>query len=196
MRRGLLLALILGWGPLRAEARSAEPPAVGPTLVVAGLAIGQGCPVGAQTLLTARHVLRSPDGEVRHVVWGHGAAGGRARVIWVDPARDLAVLATDAVLPQVYPLASQPPAEGAPVWLAAYRPTAAFGAATARTTLLRVLAGHLILAARGAPGWSGSCVWDRAGQVVGIFIGHVGTAGTGVAVWGPWAPLISQEEAR
>lgn len=201
----LLMAVTAsGCAPMTAAVAAApEPPApaVIGTTVVTPTGLGQACPVGPRALLTVRHLVErgraSDPSTYAYVVWGQaqaGADGGLARVTMLDAARDLAALEVEQDLARWYPVAEHAPTEGERVEVIGYALDRALAPKRVTARVLRVLGGLIVISSGAEPGFSGSCVWDGAGRVVGVLqwvLMRNGQPADGLAsaVWGPWRDL-------
>lgn len=167
-----------------------------------GLTRAHACAVRDDILLTAEHVV---DDRWRAAVAWSDLAGneGTAVTIDTDPARDLAVLRIERGRPgRVWPLAAMAPARGDRVRIVGYdnddddpaKPR------TVEAKVIAVDAGHIDYSKSPGYGSSGFCVLNDAGEVVAI--NHAGQTradgsmryGTGVSVYGAWAPVLPPRE--
>lgn len=159
--------------PLLGPTAAPPEPDVRPTTLFTYRGLAQGCPVEAQLILSARHVVDRPPSEggpLEWVAWGQAPdAGGYATVVQLDRARDLVALRPERSTAYQYPAAPSEPQSGEAAWLAGYDLRRGLEWRVVRTRVRAVVAGHLILEDAGGPGLSGSCVWDARGQVIGIY---------------------------
>lgn len=165
--------------------------------------LGQGCPISDTLLLTARHVATRPrlmgPAEYLRVVWSDAEGhSGSAETIEHDARRDLALMRADRPFRRWYAVATQPPTIGEPVLIVGYNDRQQFRRHVVQAEILHIVATHLILSDPGLPGFSGSCVLDIRGRVVGIFIAAIGadpySSGVAVGVYGEWLPWAAAPE--
>ncbi len=163
-----------------------------PRLVSRG-SLARGCPVGENTILTARHVVY---GGATLIIprWSVQGASGQAKLQQRLNSVDLALLSTKETLPVYYRISPTAPEVGAKVLVYGYNlGKKHLPPRVVRTQVTAVFAGHLYYRNSPGPGSSGSCILDAETRVVyGINTGRLGEhgAGVGVAVWGKWNPLL------
>lgn len=142
---------------------------------------GSGVVIGPNLVLTARHVVWAA--EAWAVVLPGSSDPHAALPVYVDPERDIAILAVDAALPHRIALPSEAraltlsehvSASGYPLDLREYTPAAVSGEVSRVTRN-----GELHLAMTVNPGHSGGPVIDAQGRLVGI-ISARGRADRGV----------------
>lgn len=191
-----------------------EPPSEPDTSYVLRLVgrfgLGHGCPVNG-VILTAGHNVQPFASAARSSLqlvgfsWEDSAGNrGYARGVNVHAARDLGVLHVTSGRPRYYELASQAPELGDAVSWREYdrsRTERAYFGALRWAQLVNSVAGHLVLSRPPTHGASGTCVFDSAGDVVGVVSWRdTLQSGEGVAfvvsVVPPWWPAGIELENR
>lgn len=160
---------------------------------------GHACPVTEHLALTAVHVAYDDDGKPRSYRFStRDGVEGTATAVWKSPYADLAMLYTESRLRE-YSIAEDAPAPGDALSLLGFdwrKNENAYGERVWQGKLFRTRAGHLIFEQPGEGGSSGSCVFNAAGEVIGINVGVKLTqdqqgAGIAVSVVGPWKPELA-----
>lgn len=155
------------------------------------------CPVTPDLALTSAHVLDlrpfDPSSGLYPYIWSDGE--GRTGVAvprQVARYMDLGGLRPEGKGWEItYPVASRAPQPGDRVWLVGYDFRSrrdAYAPRVLSTTVLRVVAGHLVLSDAGWPGSSGSCVLNALGEAVAVNagateLGDGRRVGMAVGVW-------------
>lgn len=195
----LVVLLVSGCAHGRAPLSWSDQPDTGAMLRVFSYgSVSQGCPISQDRFLTARHVgtaqrpLGAPEGV--SVIWSDiSGATGSGFLVDFDFRRDLALMQSDAPLPHWYPLAKEPPAVDETVTIAGYDYTDDLKPNIVRVKVKNIVSAHLVLSRGGEPGFSGSCVLNKQGQIVGIFVARVGRDeyenGLAVGVWNQWSDV-------
>ncbi|MGH9350240.1 MAG: S1 family peptidase [Vicinamibacterales bacterium] len=202
-RRALLLVTaflgLVGCAAHRVDTPSTRAPDVtsGILRLISAHSLGQGCPIDAHVLLTARHVATKArivgPPEPVPVIWSDPAGHtGSAWLVAFDARRDLAMMQSDRPFHKWYPRATTEPPIDERVQIVGYDYTTPLRPQVAHVRVLNIVSAHLVLSSGAAPGFSGSCVLDSRGAVVGIFVGLVGGArqhGLAVSVYGEWSDV-------
>ncbi len=167
------------------------------------LGFGHGCPVSEHLMLTAKHFVarRTVDGSGFFFMprWSDGYNNrGVLEYVRNVSSADMTVLRSVAPLDRWFHIAKKAPRVGSEVLLVGYNfETLALYRTIVVAKITAVKAGHLIFDDTPGPGSSGSCVLNRAGEVVGINVSggetEKGTMGFAVSVWGPWSPIEEEE---
>lgn len=174
--------------------------------VVSRAGIGHVCPMGEKLALTAWHVegwrspLMPPIQTIALPLMGE--IDGRPVTlirVWSDQRRDLSmvVITGPAVFNKFYPQATEVPKPGERLWIRWFDVEKGFAGMTVEVRVLRHEFGHLYLKPESEPffGASGSCVLNKAEEVVGIYTGayperdsdgNVWWMGDAELVAGPW----------
>lgn len=163
--------------------------------------IAQGCPVGPNVLLTARHVAVRENGITtpQNIAATWSTKDGTTGSAWgvdYDYRRDVAIMHTDVPLPFVYKVAEKAPQVGERIIMAGYEYRTGLeklAERTIETEIIRIVANTLILKEPPVNGFSGSCVLDFKSEVVGILTAAIGTedgaVGVAPVVAGTWADV-------
>lgn len=137
--------------------------------------LARGCPISPLLILTARHVARSSkddNGNIENSYMRMEYMGrvGQARYLSHALTSDIAYMVPSFPLEQHYTLSSQPARMGDIVLFLDFNRDVgkAMEDILIKVKVQRVVAGHLYFSGIGDPGASGSCVWNQAGDVVGI----------------------------
>ncbi len=166
--------------------------------------VAQACPVSTDRALTANHVPRLPFDRLFQLNpwplrWDQGEdVEGATLVPLRDYLRDdLMVMEVLPKTDKFYPIAARAPKVGEELWWRGYEwrnRRELFADRTYHGRLLRIVAGVLIVDEKSAPGASGSCVLNSAGEVVAIVAfsrsvdesdGREQVSGL-VGIWGRW----------
>lgn len=185
-------------GPSASTHAVVEPDLTGGIVhLISASALGQGCPVTETLLLTARHMateprlMGPPDGVAATWSDAEGYSGSAVTVAY-DARRDLALMRSDRAFRRWYPRAARAPVVGETVVIVGYDYRDRLRRRIVRAEIVNRIATHLVLSRPGQPGFSGSCVIDTTGHLVGIFVATVGAEqarhGLAVAVFGEWMP--------
>lgn len=168
-----------------------------------GSNLAQACPISMDKALTNRHVANAST----EWIWGVAEGEqfhGIARTGDVDIYRDLGFIrpVTVARFPHWYQIAKFAPKAGDRIWFIGFdwrKGKDGFAPRTFPAEVLRIFNGNLIFKSAGAPGSSGSCILNEAGEVVAINQGGKDMEdkqedGTGVGIWGDWLSLKPDED--
>ena len=156
------------------------------------------CPVTEHLALTARHVVSGDEDQMRSYRFDtHDGVEGSVVPVWRADDADLALVYTEASL-RYYPIATQAPQPGDLLSLMGYdwrKADDAYAERVWESVFLRQRAGTLIFKKPGEGGSSGSCVFNAAGEVVGVNIGVKSTqdqraVGVATSVVGAWMPKL------
>ena len=153
-----------------------------------------GCPIGATTLLTSRHVATDESGGMGlrgvAMVWSDDrGASGSAWMQDYDARRDLALMQFRPPVTTWYARAAEPPTIGERVTVVGYDFGARLRPKILSLKVVNAIALHLVLSEAAGPGFSGSCVLNQQNEVVGVFQWGVGTLGVASGVWGEWGSV-------
>jgi S1-C subfamily serine protease len=196
----LLAAMLAGCAAPRVPLSTQAVPdlAAGVVQLISPWALGQGCPIAETLLLTARHLATQPQllgpPAAIEAAWSDADGySGSAVTIAYDAGRDLALMHADRAFRRWYPRAAAAPMVGETVLIVGYDYRHRLHRQIVRAEIVNLVATHLVLSSAGQPGFSGSCVLDAAGRVVGIFVAAIGLDaaprhGLAVAVYGEWMP--------
>lgn len=178
-----------------ASARVTVMPSVDDVVrVIGATGFAHACSLKGGRLATNRHVIEN----MWTLRWSDGSGNeGTAEVEIQSPSADLAILHITSGKPShEYPVATQRPAIGDRVVLRGYRYDGRKNVLSERrveTKVSQVEAGHIVYEQSGFSGSSGSCVFNAAGEVIGINAWAIPTetrgedVGLAVGLWGAWA---------
>lgn len=206
MKRGLAVLLMVlgayGCGGVRVAGapENNQPDTSGVLAVIGRFSIASACPIGPNRILTAAHVadFRPFDASVPLYPYPYSTEAGDSGVmvpVGVKTIQDLSEYIPGEPLTRYYAVADKAPAKGDTVWWQQYNfdsKDKAFSRVIKKSEILRFISGHIILREEIANGASGGCVFNGAGEVVGIVsFGKVlgksaGEIGGVVAVYGDW----------
>lgn len=193
-------APVTGMAGVSAASEPRTPDTSGVIRLVGNGGFGQGCPFEKTLAYTARHMVVKEEPFPRNLfyVWSdHEGRSGSAWNAGYDLRRDLAVIHTDKPFHRIYPVATDAPQEGEPLTIVGYdlededhpmRPK------VVPVKLKNIVSAHLMLGKGGQQGFSGSCVLNAKGEIVGIFHWVVTPAmfkefGVASAVYGEWGSV-------
>lgn len=164
--------------------------------------LAHACPISMDKALTNRHVTSAGN----QWIWGVGDAEqfrGIAETGEASNFRDLGSVhpVTAQRFPQWYPVAKTAPKAGDRIYFVGYdwrKGNDGFSPRTFEAKVLRIFNGQLVFKSAGAPGSSGSCILNEAGETVAINQGGKEMEdkqedGIGVGVWGDWLTLKPDE---
>jgi hypothetical protein len=166
--------------PLAAKLILPEPKAPDMTGILrlqGRFASAHACPIGPELALTSAHVgdMRPFDKDVALLPfrWSDGDGhGGVLDPVAVSMAEDLAAYKPrEGQFARYYAVASAPPEPGTRLWLLGFdwrNGRDAFAPRVLEATVVRVVAGTVVLNKTAWRGASGSCVLNAEGEVVGI----------------------------
>jgi hypothetical protein len=187
----------------------AAPDTTGIMRLVGRASIAHACPIGVEgrvVVVTSAHVIQLDRYEpLIPYRYSDGADGeGIVFPVYVDLASDLAVMRPLRMPTRWYPAAASPPKPGDRVRFLGYDRDTRKSAYLPREfdrSVVRVVAGHLILDTPGEAGSSGSCVLNQAGEVVAVNARGEQTKagepiGSVVGVWGRWLTELLADEGR
>lgn len=163
---------------------------------------GHGCPIetpAGPIILTARHIVaRGELGLWQKFAWSVGEIDGGATghaVSWGDYVvfRPL----SGRVPPHLYKVRQTPPTVGEPVWIWGFDDWP-WKDKLVKTEVTSVRAGHVFYEKGALGGSSGSCVFDKNGEVVAIntlqYMDHGSPVdGAGVGLWSPFFAMLVEE---
>jgi S1-C subfamily serine protease len=182
--------------------REGEPDLGAMVELVGRFGLAHACPLGPTTLYTAGHVVdeRPFEADVPLVSLRMSDSAGREDVALpegVDRASDVALLRpANGPLSRWFVRATAAPAIGDRLWTLGYQRssrTSLYWPRVVSATVVRVIAGHLVLSHGARPGSSGSCWINQRGEAVAVGIwdlfldGGVEPAGMAAGIWPPWA---------
>lgn len=161
-----------------------------------------GCPVGSGSstlqIFTARHVAEKGPLQIFDQ---EGRRLGEAKVTYLDPKRDLAIMTSDVGLPAI-PVATAPPAKGDPVLIYGPVPNEGPGYADGVWTgaVVGIREGLMGASSGNGPGSSGSCVLSESGSVLAINtanlwwgqIPHIKQVSLSEPIWNGWPEKVSK----
>jgi len=177
---------------------SEPPPATLPGVVrlISRYMVASACAT-TEGVFTAGHVVNPWAGDyqalghLEPLAWTAGGYEGIAMPVFDDPVRDIARLELVPEPPLVTASrATQEPVEGDDVWWVEYdygTPQQMLASRIHRAHFVRRVAAHLVLDEAPVEGASGGCLFNRAGEVIGIVVWSVDTkdfkrAGVAVAL--------------
>ncbi len=148
--------------------------------VIGRFGMAHACPVDGQ-IVTAAHVVNPFFGipgmqkVFTNYSWSDGRGhSGFVRAKAVNNYRDLGLLkTTSGDSPDFYKTSDNDPKAGDKVYWVEYdlsKASVAYKMKTRQAKVLRVKAGHFVFDGEPVRGASGSCVFNKAGEVVGILI--------------------------
>lgn len=167
------------------------------------------CPISENLALTAGHVCKGEPAEApkEYRFETNDGTEGVVRCVWGWNSADLALMESSAKL-RFYPIAQTRPEVGEMVFHLGYdwrKVEDVYGDRVWVGPITRVRAGHIYFKNAPDPGSSGTCTFDAAGEVEGIYegwnsaqemeINNQGAqvpkrVGSSVGVWGPWKPIM------
>lgn len=172
-----------------------EPIPFNPNGVVAmvnadGLKFAHGCPISSHRMLTAEHVAAIE----RPWSWqGPPGWSGVVEVETIDGVRELASMVSEEEgqsFPISYSISPTEPSIGDTLWMVGFGDIETpLAPAVKAVKVTSVAAGYIFTKGTAGPGSSGSCLFNRKGEVVGINIATIGTQygmGTLVLSKGNW----------
>lgn len=199
-----LLVISVGCGPVLVQAPDPAPNSSTPldpehaVRIFSVYGFASACAVG-NYIYTAQHVLMPftgvpflHDAMVSYAWSDESGREGRLDALGVSPYRDLGVLVPAFGDTPVYQKAAWvPPLEGETVRWIEYsletEETDFFAPVERSGTVLRQVAGHVAFDMSPAGGASGTCLYNSAGDVVGIVMWGFPETGVAVLLTGQWA---------
>lgn len=183
-----------------AQRAMADAPDLSPMVEFVGRwGVSHGCPTGPWEILTAAHVPdeRPFDESVAlypQRMQANGDSEDLAVPVTVDRAADIALMRpANHRLTHWFARAEQAPKPGERIWTLGYHRDRAgmFQPRPVSATVVRVIAGHIVLTFGAKPGSSGACWVNRAGEAVGVGVWDLPIdlgepAGLAVGLWEPW----------
>lgn len=155
------------------------------------------CPISPTVALTARHVA------IRGIfTWGYPSSrlGGTVVMSWLDKRRDVGalIIAQGPAFDRWFKLATQTPSVGDKVFIQGFDTDDDFRTVWIAVQVVYIYAGQLAYDGTSGPGSSGSCVLNRAGEVVAIntasYMKGSKAHGSGNLLTGPWSPFATGAE--
>ena len=167
-------------------------------IVTGDMSIGHGCAVNGLTI-TNHHMVDkyNKDGDLETVFFRYefpGGGTGWGKSVKVSKNADLAVVSLDAPPPFGFAELGPKPEIGDKVYWVEYNfedPDEAMRRVERRAEVSNVVAGYITADKEVVPGASGGCVYNEAGQVVGLVTFGMGLGRGRSAIgitglWGKW----------
>lgn len=160
--------------------------------------IAHACAIGPHELLTSAHVVDHQPFNKSFPLFPVISSYGHLESYRSLDIEDLAFMRSETVLPHYAKLATEEPQPGERVWIVGYDWRTAKNASGKRIwkgRILRVVAGHLVTDFPADYGTSGSCVFNQAGEVLGVVrslfkTGEIQESYTNTAAVGVWGGLL------